>query len=139
LDRKDFFGGLFYWQLVYLVGSHARWRFIAADLVDFHALVADLAIEVFKDKPSEILCRRIQFLIKRRQLVDIAMIEIFDDGVGRFFQIDKIDQEADVILLFAFRKYLEPIIMAVKVLALSLVAAQLVRAREIAFDHYFVK
>src|SRR5215207_6825742 len=87
----------------YLISRDARRRLVAAHLVNLHAFVADARIQVFADVAREVFSRRIQFLVKRRQLVQVSMVEIADNFVRRFFQIAEIDQQTDVVQLRAAR------------------------------------
>src|SRR5260221_5100120 len=67
------------------------------------------------------------------------MVEVFHDLVGGRFEVSEIDQQSDVVQLLAPSVDLDLVIVPVQVLALPLIPAQLVRGREIAFDHYFVE
>jgi hypothetical protein len=59
-----------------LVSRDAGRRFVAADLVYLYTVVADLSVQVFENVAGQVLCRWIEFLVERRQLVDIPMVEI---------------------------------------------------------------
>src|SRR5688572_31347138 len=104
-----------------LVCGNAGWGFIAADLVDPHAVVADSAVKVFDKVPGDVLGGRVQLFVEGRQLVKVAVVEIGDDLVGRLLQVAEIDQQADIVQLLAAGKYLDLIIMSVQVLTLSLI------------------
>ena len=122
-----------------MVGSDACRRLITANLVHADAVVADAGVQVLQKITGKIFGRRIELLVEGRQFVQIAVIEIFNDLVGRFLEIAEIDKQADVIQFLAAGKDLDLVIVAMQVLALPFVAAQLVGGGEIAFDHYFKK
>jgi hypothetical protein len=67
------------------------------------------------------------------------VVEIFNNLVRRLFQIAEIYQKPDIIKLRAFGINLDLIIMPVQVFAFPFLTAQLMRRREIAFNHYFIK
>ena len=66
------------------------------------------------------------------------MVEIFTISSAAFSDRQNL-LKARYYQLCATRIDLDLIIMPVQIFAFSLVAAQLVRAGKIAFDHYFVK
>lgn len=88
--------------------------------------------------PSDILGGRIELVVKGRKFVKIAVIEVGDYLISGGFEIAEIDQKAYVIEFPSAGKYLDLVVVAVQVLAFPFVSAQLVRRREIAFDHYLV-
>jgi len=67
------------------------------------------------------------------------MVEILDDLVGGRFKIAEIDEQANIIQLLTACVDLDLVVVAVQVLALSLVPTQLVRRREVALDHDLVE
>ena len=123
-------------RLIELVGCNARRRFKAADFVDLHAVVTDPFRHSLQHVLCEVLRRWLQF-VKRRQLVDVSMIEIGDDLIRRRFQFHEINQQAHVIQLTSTRVNLDLVIVAMQILTLALVAAQLVRTGEIPLNHDF--
>src|SRR6266550_397864 len=65
------------------------------------------------------------------------MIEVLHYLVRRRFQLNKIYQQSNVVEFPAARIDLDPVVVTVQVFTLALIAAQLMRAREVALDHYF--
>src|ERR1044071_9451546 len=65
------------------------------------------------------------------------MVQVLDHLIRRRFELDKINQQTDVVQLTPSRINLNAVIVAVQVFTLPAVAAQLMRAREVSFDHYF--
>jgi hypothetical protein len=92
--------------------------------------------DAFENVFGEILGRRLQ-LIKRRQLIDVAVIEIVNQFISRRLQLNKVDEQPNVVQLATASVDLNLIVVSVQVFALPLVAAQLVRAREVTFNHDF--
>ena len=110
-----------------LIRGDACRRFEAADLVDLDAFIGDAAVHIFQNISRKILRGGVQLFIERRKLVDVSVIEILHDLVSGRFEIDEVDQESDVVQLLAARIDLDPVIVTMKVLALPLVPAQLMR------------
>ena len=65
------------------------------------------------------------------------MIEIRDQLIRGVLQFDEINQQPDVVQFPASSIDLDLIVVAVEVLALPFITAQLVRAGKVALDHYF--
>ena len=84
-------------DLIDLVRSDTRRRLETPDFIDPYTLVANACVEVFKKIAGKILGGRIEFLVKRRQFVEVAVVEVFHDLVGGRFEIAKIDQQANVV------------------------------------------
>jgi hypothetical protein len=66
------------------------------------------------------------------------MVQIVDNFPRRRLQILEIDQQPDLIQLLSTNVDLDLIVMAVRILALSLVASERVRRGETHLDHYFM-
>src|SRR5215217_7510203 len=121
---------------VELVGGDAGGRFEATDFVDLHAVITYSFRHSLQHILREVLCRGLQF-VEWRQLVDVPMIEIRHDLIRRRFQLHEINQQADVIQLTSARIDLNLVVVAMQILTLAPVAAQLVRAGEIPLNHHF--
>ena len=124
---------------VYLIGRYACRRFKAPYFIYLDAVVFDPRIEVLEKIAGEIFGRRIKLLVKGRQFVDVAMVEVANDLVSYGLQITKIDQQAYVIQFLPTRKDLDLVIVTVKVLAFAFIAAKLVSGGEISLYHYLKK
>src|SRR5688500_16965727 len=84
-------------SLAKLLGGDACRRFKTADLIDLHPFVGDACIKILEEIAGQVLGRRVKLLVKRRQLVQIAVVEIFDYLVGGGFEVAKIDEQTDII------------------------------------------
>ena len=115
-------------RLVHLIRGNARRRLEAAHLVDADALVADAGGDALQDVAGEVFSRRVQLDIKRREFVDVAVVKILYDLIRCRLKLHEVNEQTDVIQLAPARVDFNLLVMAVQVLALPLVAAQLMRA-----------
>lgn len=112
-------------MLIKLIGRNAGGRFKTPDLIDLNAVVGDACVEVFEKVAGQVFSRRVKFLVKGRQFIDISVIEVCNDLVGSRFEIAKIDEQTNIIQLLAAGENLDLIIVPMQVLALPLIPAQL--------------
>lgn len=112
---------------VSLIGRDAGRSLETSDLVYPDPIVADPRIEIFANVCGEVLCRRVEFFIERRKFVQIPVIQVVDDLVGRVFQIAKVDEQSDIVQLRSAGVDLDLVVVSVQILAFSLVTAQLMR------------
>lgn len=100
---------------------------------DFAQARVRLVIEIF----GEIFGRRID----RREgfnVIDHLMVEAFDGALHHLFEVLEIEQKACFVELGSGQSHLNFIIVAVRVLALAFVVAQVVPCRERIFYRHFV-
>ncbi len=98
-------------RLIELVSGNARRCFEATNFVDLHAIVANSLRHAFQNILREVLSRRLQF-IKRRQLVDVSVVQVSHNFIRRRFQLNKIDQQTDVVQLASARVDLDLVVVA---------------------------
>src|ERR1043166_1879090 len=65
------------------------------------------------------------------------MVQVGDNFIRGCFQFHKVDQQSDIIQLTATRVDLDLVVVAMQILTLPFVTAQLMRAREVSLNHYF--
>src|SRR5262249_35839276 len=103
-----------------------------------NAVVVDRAADLVEEEHGEVLGRRVQLDVERRELVDVLVVEVVDDALGRVLEVAKVDEQADVVQSLAADMHLDLVVVAVRVLALSAVPAQRMRARKLHLDADFV-
>src|SRR5262245_44081637 len=79
----------------------------------------------------------VKFNVKRRQVIDVLVVKIFNNSPSRGFEVFEINQQTDVIELSAANVDLNSVVMSVGILAFSVITAQSVCRRESHLDHYF--
>jgi hypothetical protein len=121
-----------------VVGRRARGRLPDADFVDLNSIRIDLPTDFGVEELREVLGRRVEVFVEGRKLVDVLVIEVVDDALGRFLELAKIDEEADVVESLAADVDLDLIIVAVRVLTLAAIAAERMGARKLHLDTYFM-
>ena len=126
-------------SLAQLIGCDTCRGFVTTDLVNSNTVVNYSGVQVFDEIAGDVLGRRVQLFIKRWELIKIAVVEIRYYLVSGALKIAKIDEQPDIVQLLTPGKDLDLVIMAVQVFTFSLIPAQLMCGREIAFDHYFKK
>src|SRR5690606_25240394 len=57
-----------------LISCNASWRLVAADLIDLDTAVRDARIQVIHEEFRKILSRWVEFLVKGREFIDVAVI-----------------------------------------------------------------
>ena len=61
---------------------------------------------------------------ERLEIVDELMVETLDDAAQHLFEMGEVDQQADIVELWAFERDLNTVIVTMDVFALALVAAK---------------
>src|SRR5688572_29302678 len=98
--------------LVHLIRGHTSRSLKASHFEDLHAAVTNLGTHTLQDVFRKVLRRRLQ-LMKWRQLVNVLMIQVLHYFIGSSFQLNKINQQPNVIQFATTRVNFNSVIVAV--------------------------
>jgi len=98
--------------LVHLIRGHTSRSLKASHFEDLHAVVTNLGTHTLQDVFRKVLRRRLQ-LMKWRQLVNVLMIQVLHYFIGSSFQLNKINQQPNVIQFATTRVNFNSVIVAV--------------------------